>query len=127
MPYKYINIQKVLPENEVHCWRLIFCLKRRLTQNEYSISIELNDGKRQYTCVSFEQLYELIVKIPIEKRCFYEHIGRGDHVKFYLDYEYYKIDQNNKTNLNKSLSCIQQLFINVIQILSINKNISMHK
>jgi hypothetical protein len=113
MPYKHNDIQKILPKNEVH-WKLLFCPKRRLTQNECHISIELNDRKRQYTCVSFEQLYELIKKI------------REDSVKFYLDYEYYKNDQNNKININKSLSYIQQLFVNVINILSIDKNISIH-
>jgi hypothetical protein len=123
MPYKHIDIEKVLPENEVH-WKIIFCPKRRVTQNEYRISIELKDKKRQYTCVSFEQLCELIKNISIEKRCFYEHVSRGDAVKFYLDYEYYKNDQNSIIDVNKALLCIQQLFINVFKILSSDKNIS---
>ncbi len=92
MPYKNIDIQNILPENEVH-WKMIYCPKRHVTQNEYRISIELKDKKRQYICVSFEQLFKLIKKIPIEKQCFYEHISRDNDVKFYLDYEYYKNDQ----------------------------------
>ncbi len=98
-----------------------FYPKRRVTQNEYRISIELKDEKRQYTCVSFEQLCELIKKISIEKRCFYEHVSRGDAIKFYLDYEYYKNNQNNIIDVNEALLCIQQLFTNVIKVLSSEK------
>ncbi|CAF4243696.1 unnamed protein product, partial [Rotaria sordida] len=93
MPYKNVDIQMILPDNELH-WKIIFCPKRRLIYNEYCISIELEDKKRQYTCVSFEQLAELIIKIPIEKLCFNEHIRHEDAVKFYLDYECY----NNQMN-----------------------------
>ncbi|CAF1008747.1 unnamed protein product [Rotaria sordida] len=125
MPYKNSDIQNILPENEVH-WKIIYCPKRRITHNEYRISIELKDKKRQYTCVSFEQLFELLEKTPIEKRCFYEHISRGDTVKLYLDYEYYKNHRNAMIDVNKALLCIQQLFINVIQVLSNNKNIFIH-
>ncbi len=116
-------MKKFYRKIEVHR-KIIFCPKRRITQNEYRISIELQDKKRQYTCVSFEQLCELIKNISIEKRCFYEHVSRGDAVKFYLDYEYYKNDQNSIIDVNKALLCIQQLFINVFKILSNDKNIS---
>ena len=61
--------------------------------------------------------------MPIEKRCLYEHINRGDYVKFYLDYEYYKTDQNKMIDVNRAISCIQQLFIDVIKMLSNDKNI----
>ncbi len=57
MPYKNIDIEKVLPEIEVH-WKLLFCPKRCLTENQYRISIELKDKKRQYARVSFEQLHK---------------------------------------------------------------------
>ena len=123
MPYKNSDIQNILPENEVH-WKLVFCPKRRVTHNEYRISIELKDKKRQYTCVSFEQLIELIEKIPIEKRCFYEHISRGDTVKFYLDYEYYKNQQNGIIDVSKAMLSIQQLFIYAIKGMFDNKDIS---
>ena len=53
MPYKHNDIEKILPENEVH-WKIVFCPKRRVEQNKYRISIELGNKKRQYTCVSFE-------------------------------------------------------------------------
>ena len=123
MPYKHNDIEKILPENEVH-WKIVFCPKRRVEQNEYRISIELENKKRQYTCVSFEQLCKLIERMPIEKRCLYEHISRGDYVKFYLDYEYYKTGQNKMIDVNRAISCIQQLFIDVIKMLSNDKNIS---
>ena len=123
MGYKNIDIEMILPENEVH-WKLIFCPKRRLKFNEYRISIELNDKKRQYTCISFEDLFKLIQKIPIEKRCFYEHISRGDTVKFYLDFEYCRTDQNAMINVNKALLSIQKLFISVIKTISKNDYIS---
>jgi hypothetical protein len=123
MPYKHSDIEKVLPENEVY-WKILYCPKRRVQQSEYRISIELADKKRQYTCVSFEQLCKLIERMPIEKRCLYEHISRGDFVKFYLDYEYYKNDQNNIIDVHRTISCIQHLFIDVIKVLSTDKNIS---
>ena len=123
MPYKNIDIQNILPENEVH-WKISHCSKRNVTTNEYRISIESEDKRRQYTCVSFEQLFELITKIPIERRCLYEHISCDDSVKFYLDYAYYKSDQNTIIDVNKSLFSIQQLFISHIKILSFNNNIS---
>lgn len=125
MPYKNVCIQMILPNNEVH-WKRIFCPKRRLIHNEYCISIELEDKKRQYTCVSFQELVELITKIPIEKRCFYEHISHTDAVKFYLDYEYYNNHQNVIINVNKALSSIQKIFIDVLKIISNEKNISIH-
>ena len=124
MPYN-LDIQNILLDNKVH-WKLKYCPKRRLTYNEYCISIELHDKKRQYTCVSLDQLFELISKIPIEKRCFYEHISRGDCVKFYLDYEYYKNHQNTIIDVYKALLSIQHLFINIIKIISNNDHISIH-
>ena len=123
MPYKHNDIEKILSENEVH-WKIVFCPKRRVEQNKYRILIELENKKRQYACVSFEQLCKLIERMPIEKRCLYEHISRGDYVKFYLDYEYYKTDQNKMIDVNRAISCIQQLFIDVIKMLSNDKNIS---
>ncbi len=74
----------------------------------------------------FEELFELIKKIPIEKRYFYEYISHGDVLKFYLDYEYYKNHRNSIINVRKALLSIQQLFLNVIQVLSNNKSISIH-
>jgi len=44
MPYKNLDIEKVLNHIEVH-WKLKFCPKRRLNFNEYCISIEL-EGKK---------------------------------------------------------------------------------
>jgi hypothetical protein len=123
MAYRNIDIQHILPENKVH-WKMAFCPKRRETHNEYRISIELKDKKRQYTCLSFEQLFELITKIPLEKRCFYEHISCGDAVKFYLDYEYYKNHQNAIIDVKKALFCIRKLFIDVIKVMSYNQTIS---
>jgi hypothetical protein len=90
------------------------------------VSIELKEKKRQYTCVSFEQLFRLIKDIPIEKRCFYEHISRDDPVKFYLDYEYYRNQENGIVDVKKAFSSIQQLFIDVIKIISNDTNISMY-
>jgi hypothetical protein len=121
MSFKNVDIEKILPNNQVH-WKLIFCPKRRLEHNEYRISIELNNKKRQYTCVCFEELFELLNNIPIEKRCFYEHISRGDAVKFYLDYEYDKNHRNNMIDVNKGLLFIQEIFINAIKTLSNNNN-----
>jgi len=123
MPYKNLDIEKVLNHIEVH-WKLKFCPKRRLNFNEYCISIELEGKKRQYTCLSFEQLFEIIINVPIEKRCFYEHIRDGDSVKFYLDYEYFKYHQNEIINVSKAVSSIQKIFINVLKIISNNNSIS---
>lgn len=123
MPYKHRDIEKILPENEVH-WKITYCPKRRVERNEYRISIELEDKKRQYSCISFVQLCKLIERMPLEKRCLYEHISRGDFVKFYLDYEYYKDEQNNMIDVDRAISCIQQLFIDVIKMSSRDKNIS---
>lgn len=123
MPYKNDDIEKVLPENKVH-WKLIFCPKRRLTHNEYRISIELNDRKRQYTCVCFDELCKLLQEIPLERRCFYEHISRDDSVKFFLDYEYCRTEQNAIVNVDKALLCIRNLFVRVMKTISNNDSLS---
>ena len=64
MPYKNVDIEKVLKHTEVH-WNLRFCQKRRLHFNEYCISIELEEQKRQYICLSFEELFEINAGIKV--------------------------------------------------------------
>lgn len=125
MPYKNLDIVKILPSNEVH-WKLKFCPKPRIENNEYRISIEVENNKRQYTCLSFEDLVELVTKLPLTKRCFYEHISRDDRVKCFLDYEYYKDVRNSMINVGKALFSIQRLFIDLIKIISDNEDILMN-
>jgi hypothetical protein len=114
MSYRNADVQKVLPENKVH-WKLAFCPKRRVLCDEYRISIECDDYKRQYSCVTFEELSKLIREVPSDKRCFYEHISREDCVKFYVDFEYQRTDRNALVDSRRALSSIQILFIGAIK------------
>jgi hypothetical protein len=52
--------------------------------------------------------------------------SRTDAVKFYLDYEYCNNHQNVIINVNQALSSIQKIFIDVLNIISNNKNSSIH-
>lgn len=122
MPYKNEVIKTIIPYNEVH-WKITYCRKRRLLYNEYCISIELKNKKRQYTCLSFQDLFKLIQLVPIQERCYYEHISLCDSVKFYIDFEYYKNEQNAMIDTKKALLTIQTLFINNIRTLSNMQNI----
>ncbi|CAF1185873.1 unnamed protein product, partial [Adineta ricciae] len=106
----------ILPQHEMH-WKIAHCPIRRIKENEYRISIELKDKKRQYSCISFEDLFKLIQRIQAEKRTFYEHISRGDAVKFYLDFEYYRIAENSIVDNQKSLLTIRKLFVTMIRLL----------
>lgn len=117
MAYKNIDIQMILPKQVVH-WKIAHCPKRHVKDNEYRISIELKDKKRQYSCISFEDLLKLIQRTPVERRVFYEHISRGDAVKFYLDFEYYLIPENTMVKREKALFSIQKLFVNTMRLVS---------
>lgn len=116
-------IRHILRNNGIY-WKLFWCPKRSLLNNEYRISIELKNHRRQYTCLTFENLLTLIQSVPIEERCFYEHISNDDSVKFYIDYEYNKNEFNTKIDVEKALLTITKLFLDNIRILSNNENIT---
>lgn len=117
------DIGKILSNSKLY-WKLSFCPKRRPLYNEYRIAIEGTNNKRQYTCLTFDDLFELINKSSMKERCYYEHISCDDAVKFYLDYEYYKIKENEIIDVDRALISIRTLFINVIRIMSNYDNIS---
>lgn len=122
MPYQNQVIKSILRFHEIH-WKLTYCPKPRLVDNEYRISIELKNKKRQYACLAFEDLLKLIQSVPIEERCYYEHISFDNSVKFYIDFEYCKSVQNAMIDDKKALLTIQKLFIDNIRTLSNTKNL----
>ena len=122
MSYKNEIIKNILPNNEVH-WKLQYYSNRNTIQNEYCISIELKDRKRQYTCLTFPNLLKLIQTVPIQHRCYYEHIRANDNVKFYIDFEYHKNELRTMIDTRKALLTIRKIFIDNIRILCNNENI----
>ena len=122
MPYKNEIIKNILPNNEVH-WKPQYCPNCNTIQNEYCISIELKDRKRQYTCLTFPNLLKLTQTVPIQHRCYYEHIRAIDNVKFYIDFEYHKNELHTMIDTRKALLTIRKIFINNIRTLCNNENI----
>ena len=66
---------------------------------------------------------KLIQTVPIQHRCYYEHIRASDNVKFYIDFEYHKNELNTMIDTGGALLTIRKIFIDNIRTLCNNENI----